>query len=76
MPPWNRDVLAAYAPAVVGWVLALAGWLRLEQLRTDLQAQALVPALQWGVCVALLATLGGILATSARLWRAGRRDGR
>lgn len=72
MTPWNRAVIGAYAPAFVGWVLALAGWLRLEQLRSDLQAQALVPALQWGVSVALLATLGGILATSVRLWRAGR----
>ena len=73
MTAWNLEAVRAYAPALVGWWLAVAGWLRLEQLRTDLHAQALVAALQWGVAAMLLLTFGCIVATSLVLWRAGRR---
>ncbi len=38
----NPVTLRAYAPAMVGWCLALAACLRAEQLRGDLHAQALL----------------------------------
>jgi len=76
MTSWNLSAVRAYAPAVVGWSLALSGWLRLEQLRNDQQARMLVPVVQWGVALMLLVTLGCIVATSLVLWRAGRRDAR
>lgn len=76
MTSWSLSAVRAYAPAVVGWSLALSGWLRLEQLRHDQQARMLVPVVQWGVAVMLLVTLGCIVATSLVLWRAGRRDAR
>ena len=44
----NPVTLRAYAPAMVGWCLALAACLRAEQLRGDLHAQALLPVLQGG----------------------------
>ena len=69
MSRWNTQIVGAYAPAGIGWLLALAGGLRLEQLRIDPLAQALVPVLQWGVTAVLLATLGWIVAASAALWR-------
>ncbi|WP_416057252.1 hypothetical protein [Stenotrophomonas maltophilia] len=72
MNRWKRNVAGAYAPACIGWLLALAGGLRLEQLRIDPLAQSLVPVLQWGVAAALLATLGCIVAASTALWRTGR----
>ncbi|WP_369039062.1 hypothetical protein [Stenotrophomonas maltophilia] len=72
MTYWNAEAIRAYAPAAVGWCLATCGWLRWEQLRTDQQAQSLLPVLQWGVTVMLLATLGGIVAISVMRWRAGR----
>ncbi|HYQ21776.1 hypothetical protein [Stenotrophomonas sp.] len=73
MSRWKTHIAGAYAPACIGWLLALAGGLRLEQLRVDPMAQSLVPVLQWGVSVVLLATLGWIVAASAALWRNGRR---
>ncbi|AWH53800.1 hypothetical protein C1924_11760 [Stenotrophomonas sp. ESTM1D_MKCIP4_1] len=73
MSRWNPHVAGAYAPACIGWLLALAGGLRLEQLRIDPLAQSLVPVLQWGVTVVLLVTLGWIIAASATLWRKARR---
>ncbi|MBO1748282.1 hypothetical protein Q0S19_12285 [Stenotrophomonas indicatrix] len=76
MTSWNLSAVRAYAPAVVGWSLALSGWLRLEQLRNDQQARMLVPVVQWGVALMLLVTLGCIVVTSLVLWRAGRRDAR
>jgi len=76
MKSWNLSAVRAYAPAVVGWSLALSGWLRLEQLRHDQQARMLVPVVQWGVALMLLVTLGCIVATSLVLWRAARRDAR
>ncbi len=72
MNSWIGNIIGAYAPAFIGWVLALAGWLRLEQLRIDPQAQALVPVLQWGVVSALLVTLGCIVVASAMLARRSR----
>lgn len=72
MMAWNRNVVAAYAPAMIGWCLALAGGLRLEQLRGDLHAQALLPLLHGGVVALLVLTLACTLAASAVLWRANR----
>jgi len=72
MSRWNTHIVGAYAPASIGWLLALAGGLRLEQLRADPLAQSLVPVLQWGVASALLATLACIIGASAVLWRNGR----
>lgn len=72
MNVWIGNIIGAYAPAFIGWVLALAGGLRLEQLRIDPQAQALVPVLQWGVVSALLVTLACILIASATLARRRR----
>lgn len=69
MIAWNRNAVAAYAPAMIGWTLALAGGLRLEQLRDDLHARALLPALQAGVVVLLVMTLACTLAASVVLWR-------
>lgn len=71
---WNLSAVRAYAPAIVGWSLALSGWLRLEQLRNDQQARMLVPVVQWGVAVMLLVTLGCIVAASVTIWRARRGD--
>lgn len=72
MMAWNRNVVAAYAPAMVGWCLALASWLRLEQLRDDLHAKAMLPVLHGGVVTLLVLTLACTLAASAVLWRARR----
>ncbi len=68
----NPVTLRAYAPAMVGWCLALAACLRAEQLRGDLHAQALLPVLQGGVVALLVFTLSCIGAASIMLWRAGR----
>ncbi|KAF1012854.1 MAG: hypothetical protein GAK31_03941 [Stenotrophomonas maltophilia] len=73
MSRWNTHVVGAYAPACIGWLLALAAGLRLEQLRPDPLAQSLVPVLRWGVASALLVTLVCIVAASVLLWRSGRR---
>lgn len=73
MMAWNRNVVAAYAPAMVGWCLALASWLRLEQLRDDLHAKALLPVLQGGAVTLLVLTLACTLMASVLLWRGGRR---
>ncbi|MGG2099269.1 hypothetical protein [Stenotrophomonas sp. NRRL B-14846] len=70
---WNRNVVAAYAPAMVGWCLALASWLRLEQLRDDLHAKAMLPVLHGGVVASLVLTLACTLMASVLLWRGGRR---
>ncbi|KAG0927152.1 hypothetical protein G6F31_018149 [Rhizopus arrhizus] len=51
---------------MIGWCLALAGGLRLEQLRGDLHAQALLPLLHGGVVALLVLTLACTLAASAR----------
>lgn len=72
MMAWNRNVVAAYAPAMVGWCLALASCLRLEQLRDDLHAKAMLPVLHGGVVASLVLTLACTLAASAVLWRARR----
>lgn len=69
---WIPVAMRAFAPSIVGWSLALAGGLRLEQLRADHHAQQLVPAVQWGVIAMLLLTLVFIVATSAMLCH-GRR---
>lgn len=74
MSNWNPSALGAYAPAIVGWWLALAGCLRLEELRGDQHAQALLPVLQWGVVALLALTLACIVAASVVLWRGGRGD--
>lgn len=73
MMAWNRNVVAAYAPAMVGWCLALASWLRLEQLRDDLHAKAMLPVLHGGVVASLVLTLACTLMASVLLWRGGRR---
>ncbi|WP_232289641.1 hypothetical protein [Stenotrophomonas maltophilia] len=70
---WNRNVVAAYAPAMVGWCLALASCLRLEQLRDDLHAKALLPLLHGGAVTSLVLTLACTLMASVLLWRGGRR---
>lgn len=57
----NPVTVRAFAPALVGWCLALAACLRAEQLRGDLHAQAL-----------LVFTLSCIGAACIVLWRAGR----
>ncbi len=66
----NPVTLRAYAPAMVGWCLALC--LRAEQLRGDLHAQALLPVLQGGAVALLVFTLSCIGAASIMLWRVGR----
>ncbi|QGL89175.1 MULTISPECIES: hypothetical protein [unclassified Stenotrophomonas] len=68
----NPVTLRAYAPAMVGWCLALAACLRAEQLRGDLHAQALLPVLQGGAVALLVFTLSCIGAASIMLWRVGR----
>ncbi|EQM75140.1 hypothetical protein JY464_13400 [Stenotrophomonas maltophilia] len=68
----NPVTLRAYAPAMVGWCLALAACLRAEQLRGDLHAQGLLPVLQGGAVALLVFTLSCIGAASIMLWRAGR----
>ena len=68
----NPVTLRAYAPAMVGWCLALAACLRAEQLRGDLHAQALLPVLQGGAVALLVFTLSCIGADSIMLWRVGR----
>jgi hypothetical protein len=74
MITWNRNAVAAYAPAMIGWCLALAGGLRLEQLRDDRLAQAVLPVLHGGVVALLVLTLACTVAASVVLWRGGRRD--
>ncbi|MEG0183633.1 MAG: hypothetical protein RR704_09290 [Stenotrophomonas sp.] len=69
---WIPVALRAYAPSIVGWWLAVAGGLRLEQLRADHLARQLAPAVQWGVIAMLLLTSACIVVTSAMLWQ-GRR---
>lgn len=68
----NPVTVRAFAPALVGWCLALAACLRAEQLRGDLHAQALLPVLQGGAVALLVFTLSCIGAASIVLWRAGR----
>jgi len=63
----------AFAPALVGWCLALAASLRLEELRDDLHAQALLPVLQGSAIALLVFTLSCIGGASLVLWRAGRK---
>lgn len=70
----NPVAMRAYAPAMVGWCLALAACLRAEQLRGDLHAQALLPVLQGGAVALLVFTLSCIGAASIVLWRAGRKE--
>lgn len=72
MVSWNRNAVAAYAPAMVGWCLALASGLRLEQVRDDRLAQAMLPVLHGSVVASLLLTLACTVAASAMLWRASR----
>ncbi|MFL0338521.1 hypothetical protein [Stenotrophomonas maltophilia] len=72
MISWNRNAVAAYAPAMVGWCLALASGLRLEQLRDDHLALAMLPALRAGVVVLLVLTLACTVLASVLPWRAGR----
>lgn len=73
MITWNRNAIAAYAPAMVGWCLALASGLRLEQVRDDRLAQAMLPLLHGSVVASLLLTLACTVAASVLLWRGGRR---
>ncbi|HDS1103616.1 hypothetical protein ACK1O1_12105 [Stenotrophomonas maltophilia] len=74
MISWNRNAVAAYAPAMVGWCLALASGLRLEQLRDDRLAQAMLPLLHKGVVASLVLTLACTVVASVLLWRGGHRD--
>lgn len=74
MISWNRNVVAAYAPAMVGWCLALASGLRLEQLRDDRLAQAMLPLLHKGVVASLVLTLACTVVASVLLWRGGHSD--
>ncbi|GAB3052203.1 hypothetical protein GCM10027214_13760 [Stenotrophomonas tumulicola] len=69
MAGWDRQVLRAYAPAVIAWLAAVAGWMLLE--RVPLQALQLEPALllRWAVAVLLVATFGHGGWVSWRLWR-------
>lgn len=71
---WNPIAARAFAPALVGWCLALAACLRLEEVRDDLHAQALLPVLQGSAVVLLGFTLSCIGGASIMLWRAGRKD--
>ena len=72
MKVWSPVAVRAYAPAMVGWCLALAASLRLEEVRDDLHAQALLPVLQGGAIALLVFTLSCIGAASIVLWRTGR----
>ncbi|QDL28518.1 hypothetical protein EGM71_12465 [Stenotrophomonas maltophilia] len=74
MISWNRNAVAAYAPAMVGWCLALASGLRLEQVRDDRLAQAMLPLLHGSVVASLLLTLACTVAASVLLWRGADRD--
>lgn len=74
MKVWNPVAMRAYAPAMVGWCLALAACLRLEEVRDDLHAQALLPVLQGGSIALLVFTLSCIGGASIVLWRAGRKE--
>ena len=71
---WTPDALRAFAPAMVGWWLAVAACLRLEQLHGDARAQALLPTLQGGVVVLLILTLRAIVVACVLLWRSRRGD--
>ncbi|MBH1432878.1 hypothetical protein I5U42_16375 [Stenotrophomonas maltophilia] len=73
MNVWNPMTVRAFAPALVGWCLALAASLRLEELRDDLHAQALLPVLQGSAIALLVFTLSCIGGASLVLWRAGRK---
>ncbi|UXB18622.1 hypothetical protein K7566_13470 [Stenotrophomonas maltophilia] len=66
----------AFAPALVGWCLALAAGLRLEEVREDRLAQAMLPVLQASVVALLALTLACTVAASLVLWRHRRRDHR
>ena len=46
MNVWNPMTVRTFAPAMVGWCLTLAAWLRLEEVREDRLAQAMLPVLQ------------------------------
>lgn len=39
MNVWNPMTVRTFAPAMVGWCLTLAAWLRLEEVREDRLAQ-------------------------------------
>lgn len=68
----DSAAIRAFAPALVGWCLTSAACLRLEQLRDDLRAQAVLPILQGGALVLLVVTLACICVASVVLWKAGR----
>jgi hypothetical protein len=70
----NPVTVRAFAPALVGWCLALAACVRAEQLRGDLHAQALLPVLQGGAVALLVFTLSCIGAACIVLWRADRKE--
>ncbi|HDS1533013.1 hypothetical protein ACVMVB_05945 [Stenotrophomonas maltophilia] len=74
MNVWNPMTVRAFAPAMVGWCLTLAAWLRLEEVREDRLAQAMLPVLQGSVVALLALTLACTMAASLVLWRHRRRD--
>ncbi|MBH1484605.1 hypothetical protein I5U48_21705, partial [Stenotrophomonas maltophilia] len=74
MNVWNPMTVRAFAPAMVGWCLTLAAWLRLEEVREDRLAQAMLPVLQGSVVALLALTLACTMAASLVLWR-GREQG-
>jgi len=76
MKVWNPVAMRAYAPALVGWCLALAAGLRLEEVREDCLALAMLPVLQGSVLALLGLTLACTMVASLVLWRHRRRDHR
>ncbi len=71
MNAWNPAAVRMFIPALIGWCLALAAWLRMEEVREDRLAQEILPVLQGGVVALLVFTLTCIGAASIVLWRAG-----
>ncbi|EMT5435069.1 MULTISPECIES: hypothetical protein [Stenotrophomonas] len=74
MNVWNPMTVRTFAPAMVGWCLTLAAWLRLEEVREDRLAQAMLPVLQGSVLALLALTLACTMVASLVLWRHSRRD--
>jgi hypothetical protein len=74
MNAWNPVAVRKFIPALIGWCLALAAWLRAEQLRGDRHAQALLPVLQASVVALLVLSLACTVAACLVLWRHRRSD--